>query len=69
MPREKVRVRLKSPIQIILSLSLFSLVGTASIEQIVEEVIGGIKPEVVMVELDSDRICLLPPGEAMEVRW
>lgn len=38
-----------------------------SSEQLVEEVIGGIKPEVVMVELDADRICLLPPGEAMEV--
>lgn len=35
--------------------------------QLVEEVIGGVKPEVVMVELDSDRICLLPPGEAMAV--
>lgn len=35
--------------------------------QLVEEVIGGVKPEVVMVELDAERICLLPPGEAMEV--
>ncbi|CAN0251216.1 unnamed protein product [Pylaiella littoralis] len=42
--------------------------GTKTGVQIVEEVIGGIKPEVVMVELDSDRICLLPPGEAMETR-
>lgn len=32
-----------------------------------EEVVGGIRPQVVMVELDSDRICLLPPGEAMQV--
>lgn len=32
-----------------------------------EEAIRGIRPEVVMVELDADRICVLPPGEAMEV--
>lgn len=37
-------------------------------EQLVEEVIEGVRPEVVMVELDAERICLLPPGEAMEVR-
>lgn len=36
--------------------------------QLVKEVIGGTKPEVVMVELCSERICLLPPGEAMAVR-
>ncbi|CAN0288124.1 unnamed protein product, partial [Ectocarpus sp. 12 AP-2014] len=43
--------------------------GTKSgVQQLVEEAIGGIRPEVVMVELDADRICVLPPGEAMETR-
>lgn len=41
----------------------------SSSEQLVEDVIGGIKPEVVMVELDVDRISLLPPGEAVQVGW
>ncbi|CAN0405030.1 unnamed protein product, partial [Ectocarpus sp. 12 AP-2014] len=43
--------------------------GTKSgVQQLVEEAIRGIRPEVVMVELDADRICVLPPGEAMETR-
>ncbi|CAN0407393.1 unnamed protein product [Ectocarpus sp. 8 AP-2014] len=43
--------------------------GTKSgVQQLVEEAIGGIRPEVVMVELDADRISVLPPGEAMETR-
>lgn len=50
------------------SFSLKSVVFLASDWQLVEEVIRGVKPEVVMVELDSERICLLPPGEAMAVR-
>eukprot|EP00903_Cladosiphon_okamuranus_P013444 g12522.t1 len=41
---------------------------TAPSVKLVEEVIRGIKPEVVMVELDSERICLLPSGEAMATR-
>ncbi|CAM9261610.1 unnamed protein product [Ectocarpus sp. 4 AP-2014] len=43
--------------------------GTKSgVQQLVEEAIRGIRPEVVMVELDADRISVLPPGEAMETR-
>ncbi|CAM9423935.1 unnamed protein product [Ectocarpus fasciculatus] len=40
----------------------------AGVEQLVEETIRGVRPEVVMVELDAHRICVLPPGEAMETR-
>eukprot|EP00752_Nemacystus_decipiens_P002180 g2075.t1 len=41
---------------------------TAPSVKLVKEVIGGVKPEVVMVELCSERINLLPPGEAMATR-
>lgn len=40
----------------------------AASEQLVEEVIGTVKPQIVMVELDAHRIRLLPKGEARKVR-
>lgn len=61
--REPGRARMWSRSAI---LALFNACVVAC-EQLVERVIGTVNPQVVMVELDAQRVGLLPKGEAHKV--